>query len=67
MVAKQPNDHFLHLSPPPARVKCENVGNDGTQNLSVERRKKKINNCIAKLVKSFLFEKVKDEYEKAKR
>ena len=67
MVAKQPNDHFLHLSPPPERVKCENVGNDGTRKLFCRKVKKKINNCIAKLVKSFLFEKVKDEYEKAKR
>ena len=52
------------MSPPPER------GNDGhkePKNLSVDRSKEKINNCIAKLVKCFYFVKRnKDEYEKAK-
>jgi hypothetical protein len=31
------------LSPPPERVKCENVGNDGTRKLFCRKVKKKIN------------------------
>ena len=40
------------MSPPPER---ENDGRKEPKNLSVDRSKEKINNCIAKLVKCFYF------------